>query len=188
MAQHAFGMTAVSGSVRRTMCSRLRRWRWRRGEARPISCRERRVGRRRRARRVAAKRASGTTGGYQPAAGQHLSRPAGPADGRTRLPRPCSARLRHDVRYADDFVILCRTREAADAALDEVRAWVSKAGLTLHPTKPHVGGRVEDARFQHDRISGQGFEFVMRDACSGASVMLHCLVGASPAHRRSRPM
>ena len=29
------------------------------------------------------------------------------------------------VRYADDFVILCRTREDADAALDEVRAWVS---------------------------------------------------------------
>jgi hypothetical protein len=29
------------------------------------------------------------------------------------------------VRYADDFVILCRTREEADAALAEVRAWVS---------------------------------------------------------------
>ena len=39
----------------------------------------------------------------------------------------------HMVRYADDFVILCRTREEADAALDLVRAWVARAGLTLHP-------------------------------------------------------
>ena len=62
------------------------------------------------------------------------------------------------VRYADDFVILCRTREDADAALAEVRAWVEANGLTLHPTKTHVGGRVEDARFQHDRVPGQGFE------------------------------
>jgi len=64
------------------------------------------------------------------------------------------------VRYADDFVILCRMREDADAALAEVRAWVTANGLTLHPTKTHVGGRVEDARFQHDRVPGQGFEFL----------------------------
>jgi RNA-directed DNA polymerase len=43
------------------------------------------------------------------------------------------------VRYADDFVILCRTREEADAALVEVRAWVNENGLTLHPEKTHVG-------------------------------------------------
>ena len=29
------------------------------------------------------------------------------------------------VRYADDFVILCRSREEADAALDLVRYWVA---------------------------------------------------------------
>ena len=57
----------------------------------------------------------------------------------------------HMVRYADDFVILCRTREAADAALDEVRAWVTEAGLTLHPEKTHVGDY---------RVPGQGFEFL----------------------------
>ena len=55
------------------------------------------------------------------------------------------------VRYADDFVILCRTREAADAALDEVRAWVEANGLTLHPEKTHVGDC---------RAPGQGFEFL----------------------------
>ena len=30
------------------------------------------------------------------------------------------------VQYADDFVILCRAREDADAALDEIRAWVTR--------------------------------------------------------------
>ena len=43
------------------------------------------------------------------------------------------------VRYADDFVILCRTREEAEAALEDVRAWVSENGLALHPEKTHVG-------------------------------------------------
>ena len=46
-------------------------------------------------------------------------------------------RGRRMVRYADDFVILCRTREEADAALAEVRAWVSENGLALHPEKTH---------------------------------------------------
>ncbi len=39
------------------------------------------------------------------------------------------------VRYADDFVILCRTPAEAQAALAAVSAWVSEAGLTLHPEK-----------------------------------------------------
>ena len=69
------------------------------------------------------------------------------------------------VRYADDFVVLCKSRQDADAALAEVRAWVMANALTLHPTKTHVGGRVADARFQHDRAPGQGFEFVMPQAC-----------------------
>jgi RNA-directed DNA polymerase len=42
------------------------------------------------------------------------------------------------VRYADDFVILCRTPAEAQAALVAVRAWVSAAGLTLHPEKTRV--------------------------------------------------
>ena len=42
------------------------------------------------------------------------------------------------VRYADDFVILCRTREEAEAALALVQAWTSEAGLTLHPEKTRI--------------------------------------------------
>jgi RNA-directed DNA polymerase len=42
------------------------------------------------------------------------------------------------VRYADDFVILCRTPEEAAAALAVVRQWVEEHGLTLHPEKTHI--------------------------------------------------
>jgi RNA-directed DNA polymerase len=42
------------------------------------------------------------------------------------------------VRYADDFVILCRRIEEAERALEVVHAWVSSAGLTLHPEKTHI--------------------------------------------------
>jgi RNA-directed DNA polymerase len=55
------------------------------------------------------------------------------------------------VRYADDFVILCASREEAEAALAEVRAWVEANGLELHPGKTHVGDC---------REVGQGFEFL----------------------------
>ena len=41
---------------------------------------------------------------------------------------------------ADDIVILCRSREEADAALAEVRVWVEANGLTWHPDKTPVGG------------------------------------------------
>jgi RNA-directed DNA polymerase len=42
------------------------------------------------------------------------------------------------VRYADDFVILCRTPEEAAAALAVIRDWTTQAGLTLHPTKTKI--------------------------------------------------
>jgi RNA-directed DNA polymerase len=55
------------------------------------------------------------------------------------------------VRYADDFVVLCRTAEQAQAALGEVRAWVEQNGLKLNAGKTHVGDC---------RQAGQGFEFL----------------------------
>ena len=42
------------------------------------------------------------------------------------------------VRYADDFVILCRTQEEAEAALALVQSWVTGAKLTLHPEKTRI--------------------------------------------------
>jgi RNA-directed DNA polymerase len=55
------------------------------------------------------------------------------------------------VRYADDAVVLCRSREEAEAALARMRVWVSRNGLTLHPDKTHIGDC---------RVKGQGFEFL----------------------------
>jgi RNA-directed DNA polymerase len=42
------------------------------------------------------------------------------------------------VRYADDFVVLCRSREEAERALAEVEAWTAAAGLQLHPNKTRI--------------------------------------------------
>jgi len=42
------------------------------------------------------------------------------------------------VRYADDFVLLCRSEEAAKAALARVQTWVQENGLTLHPEKTRL--------------------------------------------------
>jgi RNA-directed DNA polymerase len=47
------------------------------------------------------------------------------------------------VRYADDFVILCRSRAEAEKALGLVQAWVNEAGLTLHPEKTRVVNSLE---------------------------------------------
>lgn len=46
------------------------------------------------------------------------------------------------TRYADDFIIQCRSRAEAEAALASVAQWVSEAGLVLHPEKT----RIVDAR------------------------------------------
>ena len=42
------------------------------------------------------------------------------------------------TRYADDFIIQCRSREEAEAALAAVRQWMVAAGLTLHPEKTRI--------------------------------------------------
>ena len=55
------------------------------------------------------------------------------------------------VRYADDFVVLCRTAEQAQGALEEVKSWVKQNGLRLNVDKTHVGDCQQ---------AGQGFEFL----------------------------
>ena len=55
------------------------------------------------------------------------------------------------VRYADDFVVLCKSREEAAAALAQISAWVAQNGLRLHPDKTHVGDC---------RQPGEGFDFL----------------------------
>lgn len=42
------------------------------------------------------------------------------------------------VRYADDFVVLCSSREEAENVLAFLREWTQAVGLTLHPTKTRL--------------------------------------------------
>lgn len=51
------------------------------------------------------------------------------------------------IRYADDFVVLCRSREEAEAALAKIRQWTEAAGLTLHPTKTRIATDAEGFDF-----------------------------------------
>jgi len=57
----------------------------------------------------------------------------------------------HMVRYADDFVILCLSRQGAEAALAKVHELVAAKGLTLHPEK---------TRLVDVRVRGVGFDFL----------------------------
>ena len=42
------------------------------------------------------------------------------------------------VRYADDFVILCRSEAEAKRTLADVQTWTTQVGLTLHPEKTRI--------------------------------------------------
>jgi RNA-directed DNA polymerase len=55
------------------------------------------------------------------------------------------------VRYADDFVILCKSQEEAEQALAKVKEWVRAYHLELHPDKTHLGDCTK---------KGKGFEFL----------------------------
>jgi RNA-directed DNA polymerase len=58
------------------------------------------------------------------------------------------------VRYADDFVILCRSPEEAAQALAVVQEWTAEAGLKLHPTKT----KIVDAKKAGFEFLGYRFE------------------------------
>lgn len=51
------------------------------------------------------------------------------------------------VRYADDFIILCRSQAEAQTALSQVRAWMNEAGLSLHPEKTRLVNAAQPGGF-----------------------------------------
>ncbi len=57
------------------------------------------------------------------------------------------------VRYADDFVVLCRGEAQAARALAVIAEWTAQAGLILHPDKTHL----IDARTQSFDFLGYRF-------------------------------
>ncbi len=54
------------------------------------------------------------------------------------LDHQMNTRARTMIRYADDFVVLCRSAEDAQQALAELRDWLTRAGLILHPEKTRL--------------------------------------------------
>ena len=63
---------------------------------------------------------------------------------------------REMVRYADDLVVLCRSKEEAEQALSYLRQWSEQAGLTLHPTKTRIVN-----------VQSEGFDFLGWHFCGG---------------------
>jgi RNA-directed DNA polymerase len=62
------------------------------------------------------------------------------------------------VRYADDFVVLCSTREQAEQAQQRATALLGELGLELHPDKT----RVVDLREGREGFDFLGFHFRAR--------------------------
>lgn len=42
------------------------------------------------------------------------------------------------IRYADDMIILCKTKIEAETALNQLKTWVDESKLTLHPEKTGI--------------------------------------------------
>lgn len=57
------------------------------------------------------------------------------------------------VRYADDFVVLCRSEFEAEVAMQTIAEWVKQAGLNLHPTKT----KIVDSREESFSFLGYSF-------------------------------
>jgi len=74
------------------------------------------------------------------------------------LDQQMAARGQEMVRYADDFVILCRSQAEAEQALEQVRQWCEAEGLTLHPTKT----RIVDVRAEGFDFLGYRFQTTQR--------------------------
>jgi RNA-directed DNA polymerase len=51
------------------------------------------------------------------------------------------------VRYADDFVLLCRTESQAQGVLAVVQQWTAQAGLQLHPEKTRIVDATQQGGF-----------------------------------------
>lgn len=78
------------------------------------------------------------------------------------------------TRYADDFVIQCRTREEAETALALVAEWTTSRGLTMHPTKTKIvhvdvdGFEFLGYRFiKHRRFPRQKSQMKFKDTIRG---------------------
>lgn len=93
------------------------------------------------------------------------------------------------VRYADDFVILCRSREEAKSALAMIRLWVEANDLTLHPEKTTIvdsreksfsflgysfrGNRVFPRKQSYEKFVSRMVELTPRKSGESLECMIH---------------
>lgn len=65
------------------------------------------------------------------------------------------------MRYADDFVVLCKSEEEARAALARIQQWTAQAGLRLHPEKTRIVHvrRDKDWKSPDGRFDFLGYRF-----------------------------
>jgi RNA-directed DNA polymerase len=66
--------------------------------------------------------------------------------------KPTGPRL---IRYADDFVVLCRTREGVDAARNAIEQWLADLGLRLSPRKTRIAHTL-----RQEGENAAGFDFL----------------------------
>ena len=65
------------------------------------------------------------------------------------------------VRYADDFIVMCKSMEEAESCLEMIREWMAEASLTLHPDKTRIADlTLKDGYFE---FLGYHFEHTKRD-------------------------
>ena len=69
------------------------------------------------------------------------------------------------IRYADDFVIVTKTREEAERAMEAIVNWASEAGLKVHPNKTRLVdyGRGRSFNFLGYRFQ-RGYRFIRRSS------------------------
>jgi len=107
-------------------------------------------------------------------------------------------RLGHLVRYADDFVILCRTEAEAREALRRAERILARLGLRLHPNKTRVVDVRDGQRgfdflgFHHRKVSSwrwQGNRYLQSRPSRRAMQAIRDRVKAitAPRHRLAEP-
>lgn len=69
-----------------------------------------------------------------------------------------------ETRFADDFVIQCRSQQEAEQALETVKLWMAAAGLELHPGKTKIANLTETGSFEFlgyrfERKQGRDFRW-----------------------------
>jgi RNA-directed DNA polymerase len=81
------------------------------------------------------------------------------------------------IRYADDFVILCRTEAGALEALAEVRTWMNAAGLTLHPDKTRIVDAAIKGGFELPALFGEKVAGCLPSVGSLAGILSAAIAG-----------